>query len=110
LECWDGQNLCCHASWVCHDSGISQDKKLRKKLHFFSKAGFVLYPEWVNSNWSTWEQNDTHQMMMLPVMFAGCIMMVIMWQGTIMVIMYRRAKAKFGSERLEIHEYALYSR
>ena len=76
----------------------------------FEKAGFILYPEWVNSNWSAWEPDDPHQMMMVPMMFAWQIMAVIMFQGIIMLLMYKRAKSKFGSERLELCDYALYSR
>ena len=74
------------------------------------QAGFILYPEWVNRNWSSWEQDNHHQMMILPMMFSWHIMAVVSWQAVIMALMYRRAKAEFGSEWSKIDEVTQYSR
>ena len=78
------------------------------KINF--KAGFILYPKWVNSNWSSWEPEGHREMMILPMMLAWYIMAVIIWQAIIMAIMYRRAKTRFGPDLLKNHDITQYTR
>jgi len=72
--------------------------------------GFILYPKWVNSNWSSWEPEGHEQMMILPMMLAWYIMGVILWQVVIMAIMYRKARAMFGPDQLRKFDITQYTR
>ena len=106
----DGSDISCDGSWSLDGSGGLPVLRLTLFKHHCIQAGFILFPKWVNSSWSSWEPDDHHQMMILPMMFAWHIMAVIFWQSIIMAITYRKAKAVFGQGLLKNDHIIQYSR
>lgn len=90
--------------------GITRASIIMVHGSWMAQVGFVLYPDWVSSNWVAWDSEEHRSLMILPMVFAWHLMATLIWQGVILFLTYKRAKSQFGSQWKYTPDVTQYSR